>query len=90
MAKRKNTANPTTSKTDWQQIALRQRALLADTSTAVFELEMSLKAISDNYWTIDADSPSCLISSLSRTASDIQTRIDMQLAYMPAPEVEAE
>ena len=86
MAKRKTTQ--TTPKTDWREVTVRQRTLLSDTSTAVFDLEMSLKALSDNYWTIDADSLSCLISSLSRTASDIQNRIDMHLAYMPAPEME--
>lgn len=85
MAKRKTTQTP---KTDWQEVTIRQRTLLADTSTAVFELEMSLKALSDHHWTIDADSVSCLISSLSRTASDIQQRIDMHLAYMPTPEDE--
>ena len=92
MAKRKTTAKQataaTTPKTDWQEVVVRQRTLLADTSTAVFELEMSLKALSDNYWTMDADALNCLISSLSRTASDIQNRIDMHLAYMPTPEDE--
>ena len=85
MAKRKTTQTP---KTDWQEVTVRQRTLLADTSTAVFDLEMSLKALSDNYWTIDADSLTCLISSLSRTASAIQQRIDLHLAYMPTPEAE--
>ena len=87
MAKRKTTQT-STPKTDWQEVTVRQRTLLADTSTAVFDLKMSLKALSDNYWTIDADSLSCLISSLSRTASDIQQRIDLHLAYMPTPEAE--
>ena len=90
MAKRKTASakQTTPTQTDWQEVVLRQRTLLSDTSTAVFDLEVALKALSDNYWTIDADSLSCLISSLSRTASDIQQRIDMHLAYMPAPEAE--
>ena len=91
MAKRKTTAKQTTPKTDWQQIALRQRQLINDTSMAVFELEMSLKFMSDKFCMLDHDVASCLIGSFARTASDIQNNLDMHLSHLPyMASVEAE
>ena len=90
MAKRKTTATQA-PKTDWQQIALRQRQLINDMSMAVFELEMSLKFMSDKFCMLDHDVASCLIGSFARTASDIQNNLDMHLSHLPyMASVEAE
>jgi hypothetical protein len=85
MAKRKTTQTP---KTDWQEVTVRQRTLLADTSTAVFDLEMSLTGLNDAFPHIDEDTLSSMINMLARACSDIQNRIDLHLAYMPTPEDE--
>jgi len=85
MAKRKTTQTP---KTDWQEVNVRQRTLLADTSTAVFDLEMSLNGLDDAIPHIDEDALSSMINILDRACSDIQNRIDLHLAYMPTPEDE--
>ncbi len=59
MAKRKTTQTP---KTDWQEVTVRQRTLLADTSTAVFDLEMSLTGLNDAFPHIDEDTLSSMIN----------------------------
>jgi len=88
MAKQTKTSKtaPKAPQVDWHNVAATQAELLSDISLAVFELEMSLKTISDGFYKMDYDGVGCFISSLARAASSIQDRIDMHLAHLPSVE----
>jgi hypothetical protein len=69
-----------------ETIVARQSELLADTSQAIFELELSLKALGDGFYRMDYDHVGCMIPTFARAAASIQERIDMHLAYLPSTE----
>jgi hypothetical protein len=88
MAKKTRTTKTTTKapQVDWRDVAKRQANILEETSMGIFELEISLRALADNFYRTDNDVVACLIPTFARAAASIQDRIDMHLAYLPSTE----
>ena len=83
MAKKTRTTKTTQAPApEWQLLAKRYTELLEETSMAVFELEMSLKALSDQFYRMDYDQVGCFLPTFARAAASIQERIDMHLAHV--------